>query len=103
MIYQSDAEYSLLPENLRWRHVRYEPDAINFTWEREWRIRCAELAFDPRSAAIIVPSREWAEALFDEHQAEQDFQVLQYSQIMDEDIAEQYRYLYPWHFVILNV
>lgn len=39
VIYQPDTDFNALPEDMRWRHVRYEPLAvppIDFTWEREW-------------------------------------------------------------------
>jgi len=31
VIYQPDADYVALPEDMRWRHVRYEPPQIDFT------------------------------------------------------------------------
>ena len=43
VIYQPESDFDVLPEEFRWRHVRYEPTAeqiIDFTWEREWRIPC---------------------------------------------------------------
>lgn len=60
VIYESDHEFSDLPEQLRWRHVRYEPFGpapIDFTWEREWRMRCEELLFSPTEAAIVFAQR----------------------------------------------
>lgn len=41
VIYQPESDFNALPEDMRWRHVRYEPIAdnpIDFSWEREWRI-----------------------------------------------------------------
>src|SRR5262245_22620645 len=38
VIYQSEAEYALLSPDQRWRHMRYEPPLVDFTWEREWRV-----------------------------------------------------------------
>jgi len=38
VIYQPDSDFHLLPEQLRWRHVRFEPigeQVVDFTWERE--------------------------------------------------------------------
>ena len=72
VIYQPDSEYDLLPEELRWRHVRYELDKvtpIDFTWEREWRIQIDELKLDPYEISIVVPNKEDAQELerrFDE-------------------------------------
>jgi len=57
VIYQPDAEYSLLPEELKWRHARYEPaNGIDFTWEREWRVRVERLTLDPKATIVVVPT-----------------------------------------------
>lgn len=66
VIYQSDSEYDALPEQFRWRHVRYEPtldQPVDFTWEREWRLRAEELEIGPENSRIIVPGEEWVEEL----------------------------------------
>lgn len=104
-IYETDAEYDSLPESHKWRHVIYEPIGalpIDWTWEREWRLRIDELGFSPNEAVLVVPRREFANRLRDDHQAEQDLQVLQYSQIMDELLAELHRESHPWRIAILN-
>jgi len=102
VIYESHAEFDALPESHRWRHVRYEPDPVDFTWEREWRIRCSELHFAPSDAFLVVPDREWADRLIAEHDADESFRVLQYSQVMDEFLAEQYRDDFPWRVAYLG-
>jgi hypothetical protein len=100
VIYQSDADYAALPEALRWRHVRYEPHApapIDFTWEREWRIRTNELAFNPGVATVVVPNRDWYEALRKEHGAAQDLEIDSLvAGGMERHEAEQYRQDFPW-------
>lgn len=56
VIYQPESEFELLPEELRNRHVRYEPTReIDYTWEREWRIQIDELELDPKETLLIVP------------------------------------------------
>jgi hypothetical protein len=56
-IYQPDAEYDLLPESIRYRHVRYDPIAgVDFTWEREWRLFADELRLDPKETLVVVPT-----------------------------------------------
>jgi hypothetical protein len=102
VIYQPDAEYDLLPEEMRWRHVRYEPDNIDFTWEREWRMKCDYLDFDPSKAVIVVPNDNWAQRMIDEHETEQDYRVQEYSLIFDEDIARSYREGFPWRIYTLG-
>jgi hypothetical protein len=99
VIYQRDIEYLSLPEELRWRHVRYEPDLdhpIDFTWEREWRIKSDEIYLDPAIARIVVPSESYHDELEHNHDRAQDFEVLMLSQVLDEIIAEQYREDFPW-------
>jgi hypothetical protein len=102
VVYQPDAEYDLLPQDLRWRHMRYEPGVVDFTWEREWRIQCDELSFAPSVAGLVVPDIEWGQRLADEHQGEQDLSVLQYAQIMDPLLAEQHREDFPWRIFVLG-
>lgn len=104
VIYEPDAEYEQLPESLHWRHVTYDPTMvdrpIDFTWEREWRIPHCKLEFGPQDAAIIVPSRDWADRLA---QQCQDVLIRQYSTIMIEDDAEYYGLSeFPWRTEILN-
>lgn len=59
VIYQPDAEYELLSEQQRYRHVRYEPGRVDYTWEREWRIRADAIALDPDQVTFVVPTRAW--------------------------------------------
>jgi hypothetical protein len=78
VIYQPAAEYDSLPDQLRWRHMRYEPDAnppFDFSWEREWRIRTDSLLLSPPVTRILVPHQSWADALVDEHQTNEEAHV----------------------------
>ena len=55
-----DAAGGFRPEQ-RYRFVPYDPAAgIDFTWEREWRVRGRALRLDPRNALVVVPSAEEA-------------------------------------------
>jgi hypothetical protein len=69
VIYQPESDYDLLPEQLQYRHVRFdEPGAEkDFTFEREWRISTESLILNPTECTLIVPSREWDYRLRDEH------------------------------------
>lgn len=105
VIYQPEAEYDLLPEALRWRHMRYEiggAERVDFTWEREWRLHVDELHFDPSNAVVIVPNAEWEQRLRIAFDDQQDWQVAAYTQILDETIAEAYREDYPWRVACLG-
>lgn len=62
VIYQSEDEFLHLPEEMRYRHVRYEPGNVDFTWEREWRIQTDDLVLDPKSTLFIMPK---ADEVFD--------------------------------------
>jgi len=67
VIYQPEIEYPLLHQDLRYRHKGYEPDkGIDFTWEREWRIRTTELLLDPSNTTLIVPTRAWETTVLSE-------------------------------------
>ena len=107
VIYESDAEYEALPVSHKWRHVLYRPDAddpIDFTWEREWRLRCDDLEFSSEYASIVVPNDEWAQHLIREHDTEQDYIVMQYSLIFDdEQLAEMHRETWRWSVYSLGV
>jgi hypothetical protein len=104
VIYSADNEFEELSEYCKWRYMRYEPDAIppvDFTWEREWRIQAPQVDVQPHTSAIVLPTREWAERLVELHDDEQSYLVRMYAQIMDDDIAQQYREEFPWRFYYL--
>lgn len=78
VIYQSEPEFDLLPSSLRWRHVRYDPNSsppVDFTWEREWRIRKDDIYLPPGEASIVVPHESWAKALEDEHMEQEGYRI----------------------------
>jgi hypothetical protein len=105
VIYQTSVEFEDLPESLRWRHQTYEPTRdplIDFTWEREWRVNCDSLEFGPREAVIVVLDRKWVARLVSEHEREQEFKVMQYCLVLDEDLARMYYEPFPWHVVTLR-
>ena len=107
VIYQSAEEYHSLPETHRWRHVLYQPgdskEKIDFTWEREWRIECDCLAFDQSSAQVIVLDQSWGDRLISEHDREEDYKIMQYKLIFDDDIiAEAYRNSFQWTVLTLS-
>jgi len=97
VIYETDDEFAMLTDLNCWRHMRYEPPTIDFTWEREWRICCDQLEFDIGTASIVVPDDEWAKRLVDEHTFEQDHRVMEYSVIFNPMHAEMYREHFCWN------
>ncbi|MEX0517095.1 hypothetical protein AB3X26_11015 [Raoultella planticola] len=70
VFYGSYSDFYALPDSLKWRFAPHLPTKIttdwpygfDYTWEREWRLRCSEL--DLLSAiAIIVPDNTYASRL----------------------------------------
>ena len=58
VIYQTKEEGDKLPAELWWRHVTYDPIAdnpVDFTWEREWRVKTDKLEICPDNAILVVP------------------------------------------------
>jgi hypothetical protein len=100
VIYQPANEFQLLPESHRWRHMLYELrnsfERTDFSWEREWRIKCEYLEFDQSSAQIVVLNQSWADRLVDEHDRDEEYRIRQYSLIFDDVIAEAYRGSFQW-------
>lgn len=97
VIYQADDEFDVLPESLKYRHVRYEPHKqIDYTWEREWRLCADELPLDPAETTLVVPSREWERRLREEH-AERDLHTSLMSRFHGMPISP-----FPWHFIVLE-
>ena len=60
VIYQPTSDYDNLPTGLKYLHQIYDPvKGIDYTWEREWRIRSDYLELDPSETTVIVPNRFW--------------------------------------------
>ena len=98
VIYQPEEEYELLSGDVRWRHKTYDPlKDIDFTWEREWRIKIDELSLDPSQTTIIVPNRQYEEVLIQQHM---DFIERAVMAIGDDAVSHVRRY--QWHFICLE-
>jgi|GEM_PF-2549025 len=69
-VYTDPDHFDLLPENMKFRFVRFEPlkelrtgdGVIDFTWEREWRM-LGDLDLRTLNHKIIVPSNEMGNEL----------------------------------------
>jgi hypothetical protein len=59
VIYSPADEFDKLPEEMRYRHVRFslEKRAVDFSWEREWRIKTDSLDITPEDVTLVVPDR----------------------------------------------
>ena len=102
VIYGLESEFLELPESHRWRHMRYEPPAVDFSWEREWRIQCASLTFDRTTSSLVVPDDAWAQHLVQLHEHEQEYRVMQYSLILDDTLAQLYYEPFQWNIIRLQ-
>lgn len=69
---------------------------MDFTWEREWRIRIDQLAINQTTAFVVVPSKEFLDALRSEHDRDQDYLQEMYALIFNEITAWQLRADFNW-------
>jgi len=61
VIYDHPSSIDEFPASQRYRFVPHDPEqGIDFTWEREWRIRTEEFILDPSQTLIVVPTSEEA-------------------------------------------
>lgn len=105
VIYGPSQDFTILPEELRWRYVKYDPTSdppTDFTWEREWRIQAEELRIGPEMAGVVMPAGEWGRRLVDAQNEEQDWVVQQYSLLFDSTVAEQYREDFRWKIYLMK-
>ncbi len=103
VIYQPDHEFELLPKDFQWRHVRYEPDQIDFTWEREWRINIDKLEISQDIAGIVFPSKHWADLFKKDYDLDQELDFLLYEAAVDYEFAESNRKPFNWKITSLEM
>lgn len=59
MIYQPRARLDDIHTDARWRHVDFDLAAgTDYTWQREWRVRCDEFHFESEDTVLVIPSVE---------------------------------------------
>lgn len=79
--------------------MRYEPGAsppVDFSWEREWRVRVDELEISPPVATVLVRDSRWADRLLGEHEHEQNRMVEELGLVLDQSLAQMHRESFPW-------
>jgi hypothetical protein len=60
-IYDHPSAFEALTDDHKYRFVPYNPgEGIDFTWEREWRIKTDFLKLDSKETLVIVPTSEEA-------------------------------------------
>jgi len=96
VLYQTEEEYKLLPEDFQYKHVKFDlsqEPKIDWTWEREWRLKMDELRLDIRRTTVILPNRSIMEELISQYQ------------IQFRTLSTRAFGLFPqidWHFIILD-
>lgn len=96
VIYQSAEEYYLLKDELKYRHVSFDlskDKKVDWTWEREWRLKKEMLSISPNDVTLIIPTREIEEKLKDENHKNN-------SQMAIAEIPISHRF--DWHFIVLE-
>jgi hypothetical protein len=79
VIYGPDPDFEKLPEEMRYRHVRFwlSPEySVDHTWEREWRLQADELPLDPAEVTLVVPDRDTKEVFLEHVSPDWHFIVL---------------------------
>ena len=57
VIYGTREEKKMLPEKLQWRHVNMNLPDYDFSWLREWRIKCNFIKFKPEHVIVITQTK----------------------------------------------
>ena len=71
VIYEPDEEYEELPDKVKYRHVRFDltnDKKVDWTWEREWRLKIDEFKISPKDLTLIVPTRKEINELIAKYQ-----------------------------------
>lgn len=97
VIYGEPAEFTKLPESMKYRYVRYQLGKVDWTWEREWRIQTDALVLDPAQTTLIVPRRTIAQA----YHAEKAHENATMAFVVPE-AAFAFNEPSQWHFVALE-
>jgi hypothetical protein len=74
-IYSTREEYEKQKTNtdLNWRFVSFDPSKngeLDFTWEREWRIKADTIPVNPEFTKLVFPNIDWINRFIAEHEKE---------------------------------
>ncbi len=95
VIYQQDAQFENTSKEHKYLHVKYEPDQdFDFSWEREWRIKCNRLRLQPEMTTVFVKDRQHLNILLNEHYSGQSSWTLTGTPFSIE--------IYPWGLISLD-
>lgn len=106
VIYQPSDDYDLLPDSHKWRHVTYDlehkPNPVDFSWEREWRIKLDEL-FLPSDARILVPHQDWADILIMDHDESEQSRIQMDALVYGEEWLMQGQVPFRYTYSVIDV
>ncbi|MCB9324017.1 MAG: hypothetical protein H6571_09815 [Lewinellaceae bacterium] len=128
VIYGKREEYEKFKksDDINWRFVSYDPaldGRLDFSWEREWRIKKEDLILDPNNVKLVFPNFQWVDRFIKDH--EKDYHtnedgyckecfctrkatVLNYSDFMSREKCENLSGtcpdpdMFPWVLINLN-
>ena len=106
VIYQPDSDYDQLPDLQRYRHMRYDPLAdppVDFSWQREWRLRADTLPLEPERCCIVVASEADRAALLHEHEEQEEERLEALVSAPGASLADQFAESFPWPVISLDV
>lgn len=71
---KEEAKIQKFNTHINWRYVSYNPDLegkLDFTWEREWRIKKEKVPVNPELVKLVFPNIDWINRFIEEHEKEE--------------------------------
>lgn len=105
VIYQPSDDQKLLDPSIQHRHVAYDlgaPYEVDWTHEREWRIKATQVSFTPCDVTIILPKRHWARVLVEHYAKDARDRVQQQIANGVAEFAHAEVVPFPWHYIVLE-
>ena len=105
VIYQPLSERGFISKEIEYRHVTYDPTAknkVDWTHEREWRIKADEVSFLSDEVTIILPNRTWVEIFIEDYARRSSASGSQAKEDAGSSGRLRQAGLFPWHYVALD-
>ncbi|MFA9188775.1 hypothetical protein [Flavobacterium magnesitis] len=70
---REEAKIQKFNTHINWRYVSYNPGMegkLDFTWEREWRIKKEKIPVNPEIVKLVFPNIDWINRFIEEHEKE---------------------------------
>ena len=101
VVYQSSNEFDYLDDSMKWKHCTFNPQEhswVDWTWQREWRIKTRKLNITPDFVRLLVPDN-FKGVLQSEHEQQDDWHTYQVSELLGlpyEYVRWAYSSPYPY-------